>query len=393
MDNHDDLLINRTSSSASTPLLLDQEASDILNECDNLLPPLPNNPHIGRLDPRRWFLHWRIWSSKLGRLGSNIVSPFLEERGSSQAVLTGLCTLFVTGTILGLILPKSAALPTPWYRIVSSVIGYTYFLCWSVSFYPQVISNWKRKSTDGLSADFCGLNVLGFAFYATYNLCFYYSTKIQHQYQQRHHDGSKVTVQSNDVAFAVHALVLSLITFCQIIYYSNRRNAHHPHKVIGILMALIVTAVLICFVLVLVGKYEWLDLLYMLSYIKVTISLIKYVPQVILNYQRKSTVGWSIWNIILDFTGGLLSDLQLIGDCADFGDWTGITGNLAKFGLGFVSISFDIIFMVQHYVLYPGQHADTPTTPLLHLPDEVEEEQVGRRYNNEDESDSGLLGG
>jgi cystinosin len=90
----------------------------------------------------------------------------------------------------------------------------------------------------------------------------------------------------------------------------------------------------------------------MLSFIKILISLIKYIPQVILNIRRKSTIGWSIWNVLLDFTGGILSDLQLVLDCADLGDWTGITGNLAKFGLGFVSVTFDLIFMLQHYVLY-----------------------------------------
>ncbi|KAL3912759.1 MAG: hypothetical protein SGILL_006760 [Bacillariaceae sp.] len=90
----------------------------------------------------------------------------------------------------------------------------------------------------------------------------------------------------------------------------------------------------------------------MLSFVKIGISLIKYVPQVVLNIQRKSTVGWSIWNILLDFTGGCLSILQLVLDCADMKDFSGITGNPAKFGLGFVSIFFDLIFMVQHYFLY-----------------------------------------
>ena len=33
-------------------------------------------------------------------------------------------------------------------------------------------------------------------------------------------------------------------------------------------------------------------------------------------------------------------------------DWSGVTGDPVKFGLGFVSIVFDIIFMWQHYVLY-----------------------------------------
>ena len=33
-------------------------------------------------------------------------------------------------------------------------------------------------------------------------------------------------------------------------------------------------------------------------------------------------------------------------------DWSGITGNPIKLGLGQVSIFFDILFMVQHYILY-----------------------------------------
>lgn len=31
-----------------------------------------------------------------------------------------------------------------------------------------------------------------------------------------------------------------------------------------------------------------------------------------MNYKRKSTIGWSIGNIFLDFTGGLLSIVQMI---------------------------------------------------------------------------------
>ena len=111
------------------------------------------------------------------------------------------------------------------------------------------------------------------------------------------------------------------------------------------------------------------------GYIKVTISLIKYVPQVILNYSRQSTVGWSIWNIILDFSGGLLSDLQLVLDSADLGDFTGITGNLAKFGLGSISILFDIVFMLQHYVLYVDSESQRPEAEPL-LSDEEREQDA-----------------
>ena len=33
--------------------------------------------------------------------------------------------------------------------------------------------------------------------------------------------------------------------------------------------------------------------------------------QAAMNFRRKSTVGWSIGNILLDFTGGILSMLQM----------------------------------------------------------------------------------
>lgn len=38
--------------------------------------------------------------------------------------------------------------------IISTSVGWTYFLAWSVSFYPQVWLNWKRKSVVGLSFDY-----------------------------------------------------------------------------------------------------------------------------------------------------------------------------------------------------------------------------------------------
>lgn len=54
-----------------------------------------------------------------------------------------------------------------------------------------------------------------------------------------------------------------------------------------------------------------LSYLYLFSYIKLTITIIKYIPQAWFNYQRKSTIGWSIGNIFLDFTGGSLSICQM----------------------------------------------------------------------------------
>jgi cystinosin len=58
--------------------------------------------------------------------------------------------------------------------------------------------------------------------------------------------------------------------------------------------------------------------------------------------------------MLMDFAGGWLSLAQLVIDSSLQHDWTGVTGNPVKFGLSNITIVFDIIFMLQHYVLYPG---------------------------------------
>ena len=83
-------------------------------------------------------------------------------------------------------------------------------------------------------------------------------------------------------------------------------------------------------------------------------TVTKYIPQAWANYKRKSTEGWSIWQILMDLLGGVLSIAQLVIDSSLQKDWSGLTGNPVKFGLGNVSIVFDVVFMTQHYILYRG---------------------------------------
>lgn len=100
-------------------------------------------------------------------------------------------------------------------------------------------------------------------------------------------------------------------------------------------------------------------------------TVFKYVPQAWLNYKRQSTAGWNILTILLDLNGGILSLIQLVLDSSLQNDWSGITGNPVKLLLGNVTIFFDVIFVVQHYILYQDSSDakkpsdDEATTPLL----------------------------
>lgn len=119
-----------------------------------------------------------------------------------------------------------------------------------------------------------------------------------------------------------------------------------------------------------VSDWVELDIIYAVGYVKLIVTLIKYTPQVIVNYRNKSTKGWSIIQILLDLTGGILSVGQQGIDSYIQRDWSGVTGNPVKFALGNVSIIYDLIFVTQHYVLYRDADKKRSGENQRLLPDE-----------------------
>lgn len=238
--------------------------------------------------------------------------------------------------------------------MISEILGWSYFLAWSLSFWPQIMLNFQRKRVDGLSHDFVLLNLLGFACYSIYNTSFYVSPFAQKQYRARW--GSDNPIALNDVAFSLHALFMCITLYVQTCIYPRHDQPKASYLTFAFIASSVVsTLALIVIVRAHIFDLQLLDVLYLLSFIKIAVTFIKYIPQTILNFTRKSTIGWSIENILFDFTGGALSIAQVMVDSSVSNDWTVITGNPVKFGLGSFSLIFDVIFMVQHYIIYP-QH-------------------------------------
>lgn len=233
----------------------------------------------------------------------------------------------------------------------SDVVGWVYFVAWSFSFYPQTYINWRRKSVIGLHFDFLSLNTLGFFMYSIFNICLYWAPEIKHEYFQRHPYGVN-PVQLNDVIFSIHAFFACVVQVVQCLIYERG-----DQQVSKTAKAIFVGLTLVSVVMVILGGtsvVHWLDFLYFVSYVKLFITLIKYIPQAYYNYRRKSTSGWSIGNILLDFTGGTLSIVQMFLIAYNYHDWSSIFGDPTKFGLGLFSVVFDVFFMIQHYGFYRG---------------------------------------
>jgi len=233
-------------------------------------------------------------------------------------------------------------------------LGWTYTMAWSLSFWPQAILNWRRKSVQGLSKDFLYLNVAGFLCYTTFNVGLLYSNTVREEYASRHH-GHLPAVRFNDVVFAANALTMATFTLCQFELFHYKRD---PNQILSatviITLVIIISSTLISLFLTLIHQSTSLDLLNFLASWKLFTSFVKYVPQANLNFRRKSTIGWSIENIILDATGGILSISQVILDAGLNNDWSAIVGDAPKVILGGLSLSFDIIFISQHFWFYRG---------------------------------------
>lgn len=275
---------------------------------------------------------------------------------------------------------------------LSTVFGWVYFVAWSLSFYPQSMLNYRRRSTSGTTVDFPLINCLGFFAYLVSNLAFFYSPLIRAQYEARHH-GLAPTVRFNDITFAAHGLLLSLVTTSQYFFPSAwgfvpSLGARPSRPILGIFSGCVVGVSGVIFLVLGSpdrdttypgggGAWTWLDAVYAVSYVKLVVTLVKYTPQVMTNYRNRSTVGWSIVQILLDFAGGILSISQQAIDSYLQGDWSGITGNPVKFALGNVSMCYDLVFMFQHYVLYrEARVKEGETEALLGGQREHEEQRV-----------------
>ncbi|XP_053424410.1 cystinosin isoform X1 [Nycticebus coucang] len=241
--------------------------------------------------------------------------------------------------------------------IINQVIGWIYFVAWSISFYPQVIMNWRRKSVIGLSFDFLALNLTGFVAYSVFNIGLLWVPYIKEQFLLKYPNGVN-PVDSNDVFFSLHAVVLTLIVIMQCCLY-ERGSQRVSWPAVSFLVLLWLFA-FITMIVAAAGATTWLQFLFCFSYIKLAVTLVKYFPQAYMNFYYKSTEGWSIGNVLLDFIGGSFSLLQMFLQSYNNDQWTLIFGDPTKFGLGIFSIFFDIVFFIQHFCLYrkkPGLQA------------------------------------
>jgi cystinosin len=237
---------------------------------------------------------------------------------------------------------------------LSAACGWVYFVTWSASFYPQLALNQRRRSVRGLSLDFVALNTTGFCAYALYTTLLYASPAAGTQFAAAR--GVLPQVPVNDVVFGVHGALLCCVAVAQCVVFPRGAQRVRPGVALGCgaAWAVMVGGGLAAAA----GWLSWVRYLDACGGIKVLCSFGKYVPQVLFNWQRRSTAGFAALAMALDFTGGIFSLAQQALTASVLQSWVPFTRNVAKTFLAVETLFFDAVLLLQHFVLYPSVGGD-----------------------------------
>uniref|UniRef100_A0A8R1I768 Cystinosin homolog n=1 Tax=Caenorhabditis japonica TaxID=281687 RepID=A0A8R1I768_CAEJA len=284
------------------------------------------------------------WTAEVIVIGASPVAGEILEVLNCSSDGSSICPLDLSDAY-----SRITVIRSHWLAVLVQTVGWMYFAAWSISFYPQMYLNHTRRSVVGLNFDFLALNLVGFGAYSIFNLLMYFNSHVKSFYNMEN-PRSPPPVLLNDVVFAVHAFLACSVTIIQCFCF-ERNNQKVSTKCIALIVVLIVFG-FFSGIASLINKITILDFVRSLSYIKMAVTCCKYFPQAYFNYINKSTVGWSIGNILLDFAGGSMDIFQMVLQAVNVDNWSAFYSNPVKFGLGFVSIFFDMFFMLQHFVFY-----------------------------------------
>ncbi|KAG8384912.1 hypothetical protein BUALT_Bualt04G0167500 [Buddleja alternifolia] len=167
-----------------------------------------------------------------------------------------------------------------------------------------LVHKFPTHSVVGLNFDFVVLNLTKHSSYLIYNASLFFSSTVQRQYREKFGLNEMIPVAANDVAFSIHAVLLTTFTLFQIAIY-DRGNQKVSKASLGI-VSVAWLSIAVC-VVVAIPRHSWFWLISCFNTVQAVMTIIKYIPQ--------------------------------------------------------VSIFFDILFMVQHYVLYRPKKTVNSSNP------------------------------
>ncbi|KAJ9458070.1 Cystinosin-like protein [Diplonema papillatum] len=230
---------------------------------------------------------------------------------------------------------------------VSNTVGWICAVFWTGMFISLVIANERVQSTAGVAPDMVLYNAIGLVCWCVYCCYFYIHSEF----------GVPVFIQDVVYSFASYICVIAFVMQFWRFGYSGISTFAKLYCLA--LVSLIIDSGVS-------NGFSSQVFISGLAKINLACAVVKYIPQAHWNYVRKSTEGYSIFAVWLDLSGAVLMLLQMFFDGIIRHKWSlMITLNVPKFALCCEVILFNMIYGLQHYVLYSNRPVATPVSQKL----------------------------
>lgn len=195
-----------------------------------------------------------------------------------------------------------------------------------------------------------------------------------------HHDEAELS----DVLFYFHGLFMISGIIVMVVYYP--RMVNRP-RILWVAIAAGVVITMLGYSIITRDTGKIVELVGVLG---LCVGFVKFIPQLMLNVERASTVGWSVTGVWLDFLGQCFAFVEFLLQHLDKRDE--VIKSLHKTGrflLIITLVSFDIIFLFHHYVLYsPKDHelenaVNNSDDSLIRSAKRVQEEKIRLRNSRD----------
>eukprot|EP00755_Sulcionema_specki_P034693 Sspe_Gene.103429::Locus_79242_Transcript_1_1_Confidence_1.000_Length_4376::g.103429::m.103429 len=224
--------------------------------------------------------------------------------------------------------------------MVSNIFGWLCTILWAGQGITLAYDCFVRQSVSGLTSDMVLYNVVGITSWTIFSTYFFV------------HNDLGITTTIQDVVYSFIGM------FCMF-FLAFEVHVFHGAQPLTTFAKLYVVMVVFWVVKGSVDGGSQDPRLFIpefvkrLSYIHLGCSAVKYIPQAMYNYKRKSTAGYSIMSVWFDTCGAALLLLQMFFDGIIRHKWSlMITLNFPKFSLACEVIFFNVVYLTQHYILY-----------------------------------------
>lgn len=236
----------------------------------------------------------------------------------------------------------------PTDTLISLILLYSSFFLISISFYAQLIHNWKRKKISGLDINYILLGLFSYFNYALFISCYYFLYFYIHFI--------RLDSRIIDVLFGIHSFICFLLFSIQA-YFEYDKLYKSISMIIKIIIPILLISSLLIYVLpIIIQKYHFNLAAYSLVISFYLLYCLKYYFQIKHNHSRKSTIGFNFFYSLFDLGGNIFGVAYYTYNMSLQYGWIWI--DIIGWVCFFCSIIGNICLMVQHWVLYANSNSD-----------------------------------